>query len=293
MVDSSDQYHFSKALIARSYNRAVKTYDDSAIVHNVVGERLFERLELVKINPQTILDLGAGTGVYTRQLQQGYKKARVIGLDIASQMSHFANKQRKWLAKERYVCADAEKLPFADNSVELVFSNLMLQWIVNPDKLFQEISRVLVPGGLLMFSSFGPDTLKEMRQSWAKVDPRIHVNRFMDMHDIGDSLTTNGFEGAVMDSETITMTYDSIDELHQDLKALGEVNLNEGRNKNLTGKSLWNRYLEAYQQYMTPEQQLPASWEIVYGHAWARQNSSEKFQVKPKFRSDINIRNLS
>ena len=268
--DSTQQpYNFSKTAIAKSFNGAVKSYDASAVVHNIVGDRLIERLDLVKIEPELIIDLGSGTGTYSRQLQQRYKKKKMLGIDLALQMSIHANRQRKWLAKERYVCADAEYLPLADNSVDLVFSNLMLHWVINPDQLFQEIQRVLVPGGLLMFTSFGPDTLKEMRQSWAQVDNNVHVNRFLDMHDIGDSLSNSGFAGIVMDSETITMTYEKLSELHQDLKNIGEVNINTGRNPYLTGKDRWNNYLRVYEQFRNNQGDYLASYEIAYGHAWA------------------------
>ncbi|RLA04928.1 MAG: malonyl-[acyl-carrier protein] O-methyltransferase BioC [Gammaproteobacteria bacterium] len=272
MDNSNQNYTFSKRVLANSFNRAANSYDSSAILQNEVGSRLIERLELVKIEPQRIVDLGSGTGIFTAQLQAQYKKAKLLGIDLAWQMSALAKSKNRWLSKQRFICADAESLPLADNSVELVFSNLMLHWISNPDRLFREIHRVLVPGGLLMFTGFGPDTLKEMRQSWLQVDDNVHVNRFLDMHDVGDSLTNNGFEGAVMDNETITMTYENISQLHQDLHNLGEVNRNSGRNPCLTGKSRWNDYLQAYQQHRTSEGLFPASWEVVYGHAWARQD---------------------
>ena len=276
-LNTADQrYHISKTAIAKSFNSAANSYDASAVLQKIVGDRLFERLDLVKIEPELILDLGSGTGFFSRQLQQRYKRKKILGIDLALQMSIIANRQRKWLAKERYVCADAEHLPLADNSVDLVFSNLMLQWVLNPDQLFAEIQRVLVPGGLLMFTSFGPDTLKEMRQSWSQVDNRVHVNRFLDMHDIGDSLTNNGFAGTVMDSETITMTYQHLTELHQDLRGLGEVNMNSGRNHSLTGKAQWKNYLQAYEQARNSQGDYPASWEIAYGHAWA----TEKMPVR-------------
>ncbi len=269
MNSPDHSYYFSKADIAKSFNRSVKSYDNCAVIQNIVGERLSERLDLVIIEPEIIIDIGSGTGNFVRELQQRYKKKKVIGIDIADKMSAFANKQRKWLSKERYICADAEALPFTDNSVDLVFSNLMIQWLPNPDQFFEDVQRVLKPGGLLMFTSFGPDTLKEIRQSWGQVDDKIHVNRFIDMHDIGDSLTSSGFAGIVMDTETITMTYESLNDLHQDLKGLGEINLNAGRAHSLMGKMLWNKYLQAYEQFRSSNGDYPATWEIAYGHAWA------------------------
>ncbi|PCJ45135.1 MAG: malonyl-[acyl-carrier protein] O-methyltransferase BioC [Gammaproteobacteria bacterium] len=259
----------SKSDIVRSLNAVVSSYDGAALLQNIVGERLIERLDLVKIQPNSIIDLGSATGVYTGLLQKRYNTASVLGVDIAWKMAAQAFKQRKWFAKQRYVCADGEYLPFADNSIDLVFSNLMLHWLDNPDYLFSEMQRVIAPGGLMMFTTFGPDTLKEMRHSWAQVDKQIHVNRFMDMHDLGDSLTKSGFEGAVMDNETITMNYDDLTDLHSDLKATGEANLNPGRHRSLTGKVRWNRYLAAYQQLRNSVGEYPASWEVIYGHAWA------------------------
>lgn len=268
------QYGYSKVVLKRSFNRAMASYDAAAVLQNVVGKRLLQRLDLVKLEPEVVIDLGSATGVYTRQLKQRYKKAKVLGIDLAQQMSCYARKQGNWFSKERYICADAEFLPLADNSVSLIFSNLMLQWMVNPDRLFQEIHRVLIPGGLLMFTSFGPDTLKEMRHSWSLVDDKIHVNRFLDMHDVGDSMTSGGFTGTVMDTESITMTYDSVSELHQDLRDLGEVNMNYGRRKGLTSPILWRQYLQAYQKFQTSVGDIPATWDIVYGHAWASEKVS-------------------
>jgi len=285
-------YGYTKAAIRRSFDRAASQYDRYAILQSTVGERLLERLDLVNINPQSIIDLGSGTGIFTRQLQQRYKRAKVVGIDLAPKMIAYANQQRKWLAKERYICADAESLPLQDSSVNLVFSNLMMQWVENPDRLFQEIKRILVPGGLVMFTSYGPDSLKELRQSWQLVDDNIHVNRFMDMHDVGDSMTKNGFEGAVMDNETITMTYEELTELHQDLRALGEVNLNQGRRRGLTGKNLWRNYLKTYQQFVNPEGLYPASWEIVYGHAWAREGNGSMPSKNRGYPGDIDVMSL-
>ncbi|MCP4413674.1 MAG: malonyl-ACP O-methyltransferase BioC [Gammaproteobacteria bacterium] len=260
---------FLKSAIARSFNRAALSYDNSAVLQNVVGERLFERLDLVLVEPERVLDLGSGTGVFSRQLQGRYKKKKVLGIDLAWQMSAFANRQKKWSDRGRYICADAEYLPLADHSVDLVFSNLMLQWLPDPDRVFKEVQRVLVPGGLLMFSCFGPDTLKEMRQSWAQVDNNIHVNQFMDMHDIGDSLTNAAFSGVVMDNESISMEYESLDLLHQDLRDIGETNINVERIKGLTSKGHWREYLQAYKQFKNEQGEYMVSWEITYGHAWA------------------------
>ncbi len=287
-------FDINKANIARSFNRAAQSFDQHAQLQHLIGERLVERLDYVKIKPELILDLGCSTGKFTRQLQQHFKKSKVLGVDLAWQMLSVAqsngNWLKKWTNKERYTCADAEKLPFADNSFDLIYSNLMLYWLDNPDTAFRELNRIIKPGGLLIFTSFGPDTLKEMRQSWAiaqgkdalgKNSNHVRVNRFLDMHDIGDSLTKSGFGGTVMDSETITMNYCSVAQVHADLKAMGETNMNAGRTRNMTGKDLWQTYEQAYNQHKTAENELPTSWEVIYGHAWAGERQIPKGPSHP------------
>jgi malonyl-CoA O-methyltransferase len=266
---SNQSFQLDKQLIAEHFSQAASTYDAHAQLQVIIGDRLFERLDYMAIEPRVVIDLGCGTGRYTEQLQQRYTKAKVTGIDIAPKMIEFAKKRKKWLAKQKYVCQDAEQLPFADQSVDLVFSNLMIQWLENPDALFAECRRVLKPGGLLLFSSFGPDTLKEMRAAWQSVDDHVHVNRFMDMHDVGDSLQKQRYFGVVMDAEQLTMTYPSVKAIHQDLKGIGAININQGRRHGLMGKQRYQAYLKAYQQFKREQdQQFPATWEVVYGHAW-------------------------
>jgi len=276
----SDPYEIDKRDICKSFNKAAMHYDRYTQLTDVIGDRLFERLDLMLLTPSIILDLGAATGNQARKLQAKFTQSKVLGLDIAWRMSAVAESQRKWLKKERFVCGDAERLPFADNSIDLIYSNLMLYWLSNPDQALIEINRVLKPGGLLMFTTYGPDTLNEMRRCFADSQNTVHVNRFMDMHDIGDGLNQAGFGGTVMDSEHITMTYENIDELHRDLKGLGESNINVGRQHGLTGKSSWKRYLDNYNGYLkepqNPNNQLPATWEVIYGHAWAGEHQIPK-----------------
>ncbi len=268
-MENDKQYYFTKSTIAKSFDNAAKTYDKNAVLQNIVGNRLYERLDLVLLEPGVILDLGSGTGAFTRLLQQRYKNKKVLGIDLASQMTVYANKQKKWLSKERYLCADGEHLPLTDNSVDLVFSNLMLQWIPDPEQLFFEMQRILVPGGLLMFSCYGPDTLKEIRQSLANTDKNIYMPQFIDMHDLGDSLTNAAFDGVVLDSEIITMTYDSLELLHEDLQYVGESNIIIDEQKTLTKKIVWQNYLQAYEIFRNKGGDYLGSWEINYGHAWA------------------------
>jgi len=168
------------------------------------------------------------------------------------------------------VCADAERLPFVDASFDLVFSNLMLQWATDNDATFAELRRVLRPGGLLLFTSFGPDTLRELRESWARVDDYNHVNLFMDMHDVGDALLNARFADPVMDVEKLTVTYPDARRLMRDLKQIGAHNVTGGRPRGLTGKRHLQAMIDAYERFRS-DGLLPASYEIVYGHAWKAQ----------------------
>ena len=257
-----------KILARRSFESAAAAYDQASALQQEVGQRLLQRLDLVKIQPDRILDLGSGTGQCIPDLLARYKKAQVVALDIALPMLWRARKRGRWLRKPRCVCADAERLPFADSSFDLVFSNLMLQWCVELEVVFTELQRVLRPGGLLLFTSFGPDTLRELRGSWQQVDGYSHVNAFADMHDVGDALLRTRFADPVMDVERLTVTYADVWKLMRELKQIGAHNVTAGRPRGLTGKARMQRLVGAYEQYRS-QGVLPASYEIVNGHAWS------------------------
>jgi len=255
----------------RAFNRAATTYDAVAELQYEIGDRLIERLDYVRLQPKRILDLGAGTGFFSTALRKRYRKADIVALDIAENMLRQVQERAGWFRKPRCVCADAESLPFADDSFELIFSNLMLQWSVDLEVTLLELRRVLAPGGLLMFSTFGPDTLMELRASWEAVDGFTHVNTFIDMHDVGDSLLSTRWADPVMDSERITVTYRQLATLMQDLKQIGAHNVNHGRPAGLTGRHRLQQLTEAYEDYRE-DGVLPASYEVVYGHAWSPLN---------------------
>ncbi|RKZ64875.1 MAG: hypothetical protein DRQ44_08780 [Gammaproteobacteria bacterium] len=175
------------------------------------------------------------------------------------------------------VCADIEKLPFADESFDLIFSSLSMQWCNDLGAALLEAKRVLKPGGLSVFSTFGPDTLKELRHSWAQVDEANHVNHFIDMHDIGDALLQGGYAEPVMEAEIMTVTYDSVDAIMHDLKAIGanttaSTSSQGASNKGLMGKSVLQTVRRSYESFRRDDV-LPATYEIIYGHAWKAENA--------------------
>lgn len=268
MAVSGDPYLKDKAGIRRNFNRAAGGYERVAVLQETVGERLLDRLDDIRLQPARILDLGSGTGRLSAQLAQRHVRARVVQLDLSLNMLKQSGRSRDFTGRRCLLCADAENLPIADECSELAFSNLMFQWISRLDRALEEIYRVLRPGGLLLFSTFGPGSLVELRESWAGVDDHVHVNAFTDMHDVGDALVRAGFAAPVMETETFTLVYDDGRALMRELKSLGAGNVNAGRRKSLTGKRKLRDMLAEYRRRYGNDG-LPATFEAVYGHAWA------------------------
>lgn len=256
--------------VSESFSKAAKNYEASAFLQKEVASRLLERLELMNVIPQRVLDAGCGTGFCSRKLKKRYKKAKIVGVDIAPGMIECADKKNSLFNKIEYHCADINKLPFDNNHFDLVFSNLAIQWIMEPKLAFLELNRVLKPGGILIFSSMGEETLSELKQSWLAVDKQIHVNHFFDMKQVGDQVFSSNFENTVMDRDIITMTYQTMVGLMKDLKAIGANNLNSERSKGLMGKTKFNQLKAAYEKFRWDDGQLPATYEVIYGHAWKK-----------------------
>jgi malonyl-CoA O-methyltransferase len=263
----NDPFDIDLARVRRSFGRAAHDYDAAALLQAQVRNELLERLDIVRLEPAVVLDLGAGTGHASIALKRRYRGSQVIALDLAEGMLREAGRRQTLLRRFRRVCGHAAALPLRDASVDLVFSNLMLQWCNDPDAVFRECRRVLRPGGLLTFTTFGPDTLVELRRAWADADGHTHVNRFIDMHDLGDALVRAGLAEPVMDVERCTLTYAGVRDLMRDLKAIGAHNANAGRPRGLTGKGALARMTAAYETNRR-DGRLPATYEVVYGHAW-------------------------
>ena len=271
---SSEQI-LDKKQLRTAFERAAGSYDQAAVLQREISNRMLSRLEYIKYRPEVILDAGSGTGYGSQQLAKRYPSSQLIAIDIAYAMLLQARPNSAWWQRilplqqqhSHYVCADIEQFPIKNDSVGLIWSNLALQWCNDLNRTFAEMHRILRTDGLLMFSTFGPDTLKELRQSFAKTDSYRHVNRFVDMHDIGDLLVNNRFSTPVMDMEYITLTYDEVISVMRDLKAIGAHNVIRGRQQGLMGKKRWQHAIDAYET-LRREGKLPATFEVVYGHAW-------------------------
>jgi len=253
----------------------------SDFLRREIAGRMHERLMLVKTAPRRVLDAGCGSGADLSLLQKDYPAAQIIGLDAAEAMlseaktpasalkslNSLLNRLLPAKAGVDLLCADFGNLPFAPNSVDLVWSNLALHWHPQPDRVFAEWRRVLRVEGLLMFSNFGPDTFRELRTAFAEADALPHALPFVDMHDFGDQLVEAGFSTPVMDMEIITVTYDRAEALLADVRALGGNPL-DTRSRGLMGRAAWRRMRDALEAQRRSDGKLGLSFEVIYGHAF-------------------------
>jgi malonyl-CoA O-methyltransferase len=268
-MNAPGQISFSldRRALARSFDRAAAGYDAAAQLQQQVRAELLVRLQYFGLEPQCILDLGAGTCQGSVALRRRFPRARVLALDLAPGMLK-ASPRPGW-PRRRFerVCADACALPLAGRSVELIYSNLMLQWCDRPDVVFREIARVLKPGGVLVFSSFGPDTLKELRLAWESVDHGVHVSQFPDMPQLGEALMHAGLIEPVLDVEQHRLFYADARALMRELKRIGARNAASQRSRALTGRARLQRMIAAYELKRTAAG-LPATFEVIFGAAF-------------------------
>lgn len=265
-----------KREICNAFNAHAADYEQAAKVQIEIGERLFERLHYLKIQPRYVLDLGCGTGVFSHQLKKHYPQAQIIGLDMSFNMLKHAKSKQSWRRKWDLVCSDMVALPFADGLFDMIFANQVIHWAHPLSAVLSELNRVMNPQGCLMFSTLGPDTFIELRQAFAAADSFAHVNDFPDMHDVGDQLLANFFLDPVMDMEILTAHFTSLPKLLHSLKRQGR-NTSAARNPGLTGKQSWRRFEKAMAALCTPEGKYPLTYEVVYGHAWkGAQRRTEK-----------------
>jgi malonyl-CoA O-methyltransferase len=266
--------HIDKKRAQAAFNKASVSYEEAAVLQKHVLGEMFLRLKLLKINPEIILDLGCGPGNAGPDLKATYKPRDLIYLDFAYDMLKKAEQKNKdhFLksfsnkTSQQFICADMEAIPLSEGSVDMIWSNLSLQWCNHLDQVFTQIGKILKHNGLFIFSTFGPSTLHELRASLASFSQHSHVNQFIDMHDIGDQMIQSGFQSPIMEMEKLTLTYEKVLDLMHDLKGIGAQTV-ENRSKSLTGKTKFKKMLEMYESYRD-NGKIPATYEVIYGHAW-------------------------
>ena len=257
-----------KHQVQRAFGRAASQYAATAVLQREVESRLLEQLDYVGQAPSRIVDVGAGPGRASAVLKTRWPNAQVIALDLALPMLREAKKNVGWLRpKFQRVNADAMALPLADASIDLLFSNLCIQWVTDLPALFAEWRRVVAPGGMVLLSSFGPQTLHELREAFAAVDDDPHVSPFAPIQALGDALLASGFRDPVLDADTFTLTYGDASDLMHELHAIGAGNAARHRRRTLTGKARMQRVHAAYESFRR-DGVLPATYEVFYAHAW-------------------------
>jgi len=257
---SGSTLEVNKQDVARSFSLAAPTYDQVAALQRSVADNLLTKI------PQrcfdNILDLGCGTGVVSAQLAQRFSTSTVFGLDIAEGMLEYARGQFSQPALH-WCCADAENLPLSDNSVDLVFSSLAVQWCADFQQLCNEVKRVLKPGGTCVLATLGPETLHELRNAWQQVDGYVHVNRFIGSTAVTGAAIQAGFNCEFWQQELV-MRYPELRQLTAELKALGAHNVNRGRPRGLTGRQRIEKLKAGYETFRDGDGLLPASYDVYY-----------------------------
>lgn len=272
---------FDPSHVRRAFSRSASRYDSAAALQREVGDRLGESLDYFSLDPAraaltpaVALDVGSGTGRMAAAMQARWPKARVLALDLALPMLQTLPRTRGLRRvfdranAPSPLCADARALPIADASVDVLLSNLCLQWVDDLPAVFAGFRRVLRPGGLLLVSTFGPETLVELREAFAAADDTPHVSAFASMAQFGDALVASGFRDPVLDRDVFVQPYADLPALMRELRTLGATNAMHARRRTLTGRARFARAADAYEP-MRRDGALPATWEVLYAHAWA------------------------
>lgn len=266
---------FQRQAIRRHFSKAAKTYLAAAFLQKEVETRLLEQADVLEHPPQRILDLGCGPGRAAGALKKRWPKADVIAMDMALPMLQQVPKHTRFWRPVKRVCADALELPFKDAHFDFIFSSLCLQWVHPLPDALREIRRVLKPGGMLVFTTFGPETLLELREAYMAIGEEPAVSPFAAIQQIGDALQASGFSGSVLERELFTLQYANLRALMQELQALGATDARSGRSRGLMGKHRWQALNSAYPK---SGDCISSSWEVIGAMAFRPAKEPVRFE---------------
>jgi malonyl-CoA O-methyltransferase len=263
-TEESVELSIDKSQVMRSFDVASQAYNHFTSLQRQIGRKLVVLAQELRLTPTRVIDIGSGTGFMSAQLQQHYPACKTLALDLSLGMLQHSRLLSGANGSAIHVCGDAESLPVSAEVFDAVYSNLAFQWCPDLRKTFSECQRVLNKGGLLAFSTFGPDTLKELRDAWAAADEAVHVNSFVDIETIENLLKANGFEIHSLYAENVVLHYDDSKAVMRGVKGMGAHNINPGRHKGMTGVGRFKK-VQARYEAMREEQGLPATYQAIYG----------------------------
>lgn len=284
-MSAGDDRTYDVAQVKRAFSRSAPDYVAASALQREIESRLLESLDymddpaLQRVPPQVVVDVGAGPGFASAAMRKRWPRAQVIAADMALPMLRESRRHAGWwqqtLGRDfSRVCADARALPFADHSVDVLFSNLCLQWVDDLPAVFAGFRRVLRPDGMLLVSTFGPQTLIELREAFAAADDNPHVSPFASIAQFGDALVQAGFRDPVLDRDLFVQRHPDLPALMRDLRTIGATNALQQRRHSLTGKQRFAAAARAYEPMRGEDGMLPASWEAIYAQAWAPQHGA-------------------
>lgn len=264
----------------RRFEQAATSFDDADFVHAVTRDGLLSRLQPLEVDAKQVIDLGSATSSALRSLNKRFSRAHIVAVDIARNMLRKGRAKKSWLAKASFVQGSASSLPFADESIDVVFANMLLPWVDELSPVFSEVARVLRKGGVFAFATLGPDSLAELRRAWRRVDADAHINHFMDMHDLGDGLVHAGLSDPVLDVDRLTVSYRNAEKVFSDLTAAGARNALLNRRSSLTGTARFAAMRSELESHAN-EDKIELELELVFGHCWGagRQNDRGSFRI--------------
>ena len=253
--------------VRRRFDRAAAKFEEVAFVHTATRDGLLARLDPMVVEAKTVVDLGCATGSACKPLAKRFRHAQIIALDLSIRMLEQVRRKQSWFARYSLLHANANAIPLADQSVDVVFANQLLPWIDNSEVVLGEIARVLRKNGLFLFSSLGPDSLSELRQAWQSADAGAHVNHFPDMHDLGDAAVRAGLSDPVLDVDRLSVTYQDAGALFRDLTGCGARNCLANRSSAPVGKARFDAMVTALERH-SGENTIELDLELIYGHCW-------------------------